>query len=159
MNIGARNQYLQVLQDRYFIAKSKKEKSVILDEYCRNTGQKRKYVIRKINHYDFSLKKKRKRNKSNIYNLDVVIPLIKIWEIFDCPCGQRLVPLLKNEVERLRNLKEISISDEVLEKLKKISPDTINRKLRKKKEELILFLQNKKRIKPSSLLLNPYKSL
>ena len=61
--------------------------------------------------------------------------------------------MLKSEVERLRDLKEISVSDEVLEKLKKISPDTINRKLRKKKEELILFLQNKKRIKPSSVLL------
>jgi len=135
------------------MAKSKKEKSSILDEYCRNTGQKRKYVVRKINHYDFSLKKKRKRNKSSIYNLDVVIPLIKIWQIFDYPCGQRLRPLLKSEVERLRDLKEISVSDEVLEKLKKISPATIDRKLRKKKEELLFFLQNKKRIKPSSLLL------
>jgi len=112
-----KNQYLQVLQDKYFMAKSKKEKSSILDEYCRNTGQKRKYVVRKINHYDFSLKKKRKRNKSSIYNLDVVITLIKIWQIFDYPCGQRLRPLLKSEVERLRDLKEISVSDEVLEKL------------------------------------------
>ena len=153
MDMHTKNQYLQVLQDRYFMAKSKKEKSLILDEYCRNTGQKRKYVVRKINHYNFSLKKKRKRNKSNIYNLDVVIPLIKIWEIFDYPCGQRLVPLLKSEVERLRDLKELSVVDEVAEKLKKISPVTIDRKLRKKKEELILFLQNKKRIKPSSLLL------
>ena len=56
MDMNAKNQYLQVLQDRYFMAKSKKEKSSILNEYCRNTGQKRKYVIRKINHYDFLLK-------------------------------------------------------------------------------------------------------
>ena len=28
--------------------KAKKEKTQILDEYCRNTGQARKYVIRKI---------------------------------------------------------------------------------------------------------------
>ena len=67
MNMHTKNQYLQKLQDRYFTAKGKKEKSSILDEYCRNTGQKRKYVVRKINHYDFSLKKKRERNKSNIY--------------------------------------------------------------------------------------------
>ena len=38
MNMNARNQYLKVLQERYFVAKSKKEKSTILDEYCKNTG-------------------------------------------------------------------------------------------------------------------------
>lgn len=153
MDMNSKNQYLQVLQDRYFTAKTKKEKSSILDEYCRNTGQRRKYIIRKINHYDFSKKKKRRRNKSEIYNLDVVIPLIKLWEIFDYPCGQRLQVLLKSEVDRLRKLGELMVSDEVTEKLKDISPDTINRKLKRKREELILFLKNKRRIKPSSILL------
>jgi len=59
MNMDARNQYLKVLQERYFMAKSKKEKSTILDEYCKNTGQNRKYVIRKINSL-FSQNPKRK---------------------------------------------------------------------------------------------------
>jgi len=49
MNMDARNQYLKVLQDRYFKTASKKEKSFILNEYCQNTGQNRKYAIRKIN--------------------------------------------------------------------------------------------------------------
>ena len=44
----SRNEYLKVLRERYLKAKTKKEKSQILDEYCRNTGQARKYVIRKI---------------------------------------------------------------------------------------------------------------
>jgi len=153
MDMHSKNQYLQVLQDQYFMAKSKKEKSLILDEYCRNTGQKRKYVIRKINHYDFTNKKRRKRNRNNVYDLDVIIPLIKLWEIFDYPCGQRLAPLLKNEVDRLRNLEELLVPDQVSEKLKKISPATIDRKLKSKKEELILFYKTKRRIKPSSLLL------
>jgi len=33
MNMEVRNQYLKVLQDRYFKAGSKKEKSAILDKY------------------------------------------------------------------------------------------------------------------------------
>ena len=44
----SRNQYLEVLRERYLRAKARKEKGQILDEYCRNTGQARKYVIRKI---------------------------------------------------------------------------------------------------------------
>ena len=43
-----RNQYLKVLRERYLKAKAKKEKTLILDEYCRNTSRARKYVIRKI---------------------------------------------------------------------------------------------------------------
>jgi len=50
--------YLKVLQGKYFMAKSRKEKSSILDEYCGNTGQNRKYVIRKIRS-PISLKVKR----------------------------------------------------------------------------------------------------
>lgn len=44
MDMSARNQYLKELQKRYFQTRSKKEKSSILDEYCSNTGQNRKYA-------------------------------------------------------------------------------------------------------------------
>jgi hypothetical protein len=48
MDMNARNQYLKVLQRKYLIAKSRRDKSAILDEYCTNSHQNRKYVIRKI---------------------------------------------------------------------------------------------------------------
>jgi len=48
MDMNARNQYLKVLQEKYLMASVRKEKSSILDEYCSNTHQNRKYVIRKI---------------------------------------------------------------------------------------------------------------
>jgi len=48
MDVQPRNQYLGVLKERYLRARTKKEKAEILDEYCRNTGQVRKHVIRKI---------------------------------------------------------------------------------------------------------------
>ena len=51
MDMHSRNQYLKTLQQRYFQAQSKKEKSSILNEYCRNTHQNRKYVISKINSF------------------------------------------------------------------------------------------------------------
>jgi len=37
----SRNEYLKVIRESYFKVRTKKEKSQILDEYCRNTGQSR----------------------------------------------------------------------------------------------------------------------
>jgi len=120
MDMNARNQYLKVLQEKYFMAKSRKEKSSILDEYCGNTGQNRKHVIRKIRSR-VSLVPKRRGGKEVIYDGHVKAALAEVWDIFDCPCGQRLAPLLKTEVDRLRQLEEIFVSNEVAEKLKTIS--------------------------------------
>ncbi len=135
--MNARNQYLKVLQGKYFMAKSRKEKSSVLDEYCRNTHQNRKYVIRKIRSR-ISLAVKRRGGKPVIYDGYVKVALAKIWDIFDEPCGQRLEPLLKTEVDRLRQQEEIFISNEVAEKLKKISPRSIDRALKRQKEAIHL---------------------
>lgn len=134
MDMNARDQYLKVLQERYFQARSRKEKSSILDEYCRNTGQNRKYVLRRINSPIYS--KPERRGRGEIYDGYVRAALAEIWEIFDFPCGQRLKSLLETEVDRLRGLRELSIPDEVAERLKLISPRTIDRKLRHQKEVL-----------------------
>ena len=48
MDLRARKEYAAVVKERYWKARSKKEKSLILDEYCANTGQARKYAIRKL---------------------------------------------------------------------------------------------------------------
>ena len=146
MDMSARCQYLKVLKERYFMAKSRKEKSFILDEYCKNTGQNRKYVIRKIRS-PLSLQPK-KRKRVSIYDGPVRSALARIWEIFDFPCGQRLKPLLKTEVNRLRRLKELIIPDGVAEKLKKVSARTIDRLLRHQREVLHLQRKHKKKRNP-----------
>jgi len=149
MDMNARNQYLKVLQAKYFMAISRKEKSSILDEYCGNTGQNRKYVIRKLSS-SISLVPKRRGGKEVIYDGHVKAALAKLWEIFDYPCGQRLAPLLKTEVDRLRQLEEIVIPSEVAEKLKRVSPRTIDRAL--KHQRNVLHLNRKYRRKRNSLI-------
>jgi len=136
MDMHSRSEYLKVARERYFRARTKKEKSQILDEYCSNTEQSRKYVIRKINRADFR-PKQRKRRKER-YDGYVRAALAKIWEIFDCPCGQRLKPLLEMELDKLRQLGEIEIADDIALKLKMISPATIDRKLKHQREFLHL---------------------
>ena len=38
IDMHSRNEYLKVLRGKYLKAKTRKEKTQILDEYCRNTG-------------------------------------------------------------------------------------------------------------------------
>ena len=145
----SRNEYLKVLRERYFEARTRKVKSQILDEYCRNTGQSRKYVIRKMRWAELRPRQKKKRKET--YDGQVKAVLAKIWEIFDYPCGQRLKPLLETEVDRLMELGEIETSDEVALKLKAMSPATIDRKLKHQREFLHLS-RSKGGPKPSYLL-------
>ena len=149
----SRNEYLKVLREKYFNTTTKKEKSRILNEYCGNTGQSGKYAIRKIRKVDLRLRRRKKRWE--IYDGRVTAALVKIWGIFDCLCGQRLKPLLETELDRLRELGEIGISDEVALKLKMMSPATIDKKLDRKlkhQRELMHLLRAKGGSKPGSLI-------
>lgn len=142
MNIKAKQQYMETLRERY-LKGSKKRKGEILDEYCRNTGQERRYVGKKFR-YKVKLKEVRK-NRREYYDGETKSVLAEIWKIFDHPCGSRLKPLLIDETEKLRTLREIKCSDEVIDKLKGIGIATIDRKLKHEKEVLLLSEKYKKR--------------
>jgi hypothetical protein len=141
------------------IPRSKKEKSKsplrrptdeagLLDEYCQTTGQNGNYVIRKIRKGIYLKSNFGKRKKKEYYDGYVKETLVKIWRIFDYPCGQRLEPLLKTEVEKLRELGEFDCSDEVVKKLKKISSATIDRKLKHQKEIERIRKKYQKKVHP-----------
>ncbi len=136
MDMHSKNQYLKALiEKRGYLLKSKKEKSKLLDEYCETTKLNRNYVIRKIRTGSYLKSGFGKRKRKVKYDGYVKDALVKIWRIFDYPCGQRLESLLKSgEGERLRRLGEISFSNEVSQKLKEITSSTIDLKLRHQKE-------------------------
>lgn len=149
MNKEAKEQYMDTLRERYFRG-TKKEKGEILDEYCRNTKQERKYACKKFT-YKVKLKKKKDRKKRTcFYSGEVITVLVKIWKIFDYPCGQRLEEILSTETENLRKWKEIVCSDKIAEKLKKMKSATIDRKMDHEKE--VLRLKGKSKKKSSFLL-------
>ncbi len=133
MDIKAKQQYMNTLRERY-LKGDKKEKGIILNEYCRNTGQERKYAIKKFR-YKVRLKEVRKKRKE--YYDNIIKPtLVKIWNIFDRPCGQRLKTLIEDELNKLIKLKEIQCSNETASKLQKMGSATIDRKLKHEKEVL-----------------------
>jgi hypothetical protein len=132
MDMASRKQYLLTLLERYLKVR-KRQKGSILDEFCRNTGQNRKYVIRKISRLA-STEPRPPRKRAPRYGPETARPLERLWKMFDYPCGQRLKPLLETELDRLRRLKEIEVSGQMAEKLRTVSPATIDRLLRPKKE-------------------------
>ena len=144
MNLKSKQQYMNTLGPQYLQA-SKKDKGKFLDEYCRNTGQNRKHVIKKFRSLLKPPKGKVRARRPEYYTRDVRAALVQIWQIFDRPCGQRLEPLLKTETDRLIRLGELDCSKEVVAKLKTITPSTIDKKLAHEKE--VLRLRQKYRAK------------
>lgn len=140
---------MQTLRERYF-AGSKKEKTEILDEYCRNTEEDRKHAIKKFN-YKVKIKEQRKKRKEK-YGGYVKTALVEIWKIFDKPCGQRLQTSIRDELDRLIQLEEIRCSEDTRNKLMEMSSATIDRKLRHEKEVLRLNLKHATKKKDMVLL-------
>lgn len=132
MDMASRRQYLQTLLERYLKAR-KRQKGSILDEFCRNTGQNRKYVIRKIGRLALT-EPRPPRKRVSYYGPETARALEKLWKMFDYPCGQRLKPLIETELDRLRRLQELDISIRTAEKLRTVSPATIDRLLRPRKQ-------------------------
>jgi len=124
MSPRVKHEYFKAIFKRYKYA-VKKYKSKILDEFCLVCGYSRKYAIDKLNKYK-STKPKNKPGKPSTYNQpQIVEPLKKVWLTANLPCSKRLVAILPNWLPFLPNL-----SDEIKNKLLKISAATIDRILK-----------------------------
>jgi hypothetical protein len=128
MDMHGREQYLGTLRKKYRRG-SKKQKSRLLNEARKRTRLNRKVLIRKLAHPAAVKPEPKRPVRGSTYGADVERVLVRLWVMFDCPCGQRLAPALRQGVDRLRNRGEVRCSDGIGEKLKRISPKTIDRLL------------------------------
>ena len=126
MNLISKQQYMETLKASY-LKQNKRGKGVILDEYCRNTGEDRKYAIKKFRSTIIITTKAERKKRKEHYDGPVKAALATMWRIFDCPCGQRLETSLREETNRLRQLGELKCSDETADKLKRITSSTIDK--------------------------------
>jgi len=157
------------IQKKYAKA-TKKEKTKILNEFINLTQYNRTYAARALRlgpgkvvgysssggkkiKYVIGRKKKKKRKRDKVYGHDVFLALKKIWTIFDFICGKRLAPFMAEAVAKLEKHKELDVSPELREKLKKISASTIDRLLKPLKDRYRLG-KGKKGTKPGTLLKN-----
>ena len=72
-----------------------------------------------------------RKPRKKIYDNEVVYHLKKIWDVLDCPCGERMKGSLPGTLDALIRHKEIIVSDEMKNKLLKASPSTIDRVLKR----------------------------
>ena len=102
------------LKDRYQRA-SKKEKTMMLNEFIRLTGYNRCYACqilkkkeRVLGYLNIAGKRikyvadrKIKRKKKKIYDQEVLVALKEIWKICDYICSKRLAPFLSEVIPAL----------------------------------------------------------
>lgn len=159
MDMISRNQYLKELRKEYLKTKNKKGRGKLLDEAEKRTGLRRRYLMAKLkpkSNLD-KLPQDRKSRKCK-YGGAVKSALVVCWRIFDRPCGERLKPLLEQEVERLRKLGELVCSRETSGKLKEISSKTIDNSLKHQKEVERLNCKYKKKDNPLLYQIIPVKT-
>ena len=130
--MNARKQYLEELEKEYQRS-DERGRTGLLDEAEKRTGLHRKYLIRVLNHRLPASKPQKRRKRRAAYGAAVVSALVEIWDIFEQPCGQRLVAVLHSELGRLRKLGEVRCSEAVAGQLGEISASTIDRLLRREK--------------------------
>jgi hypothetical protein len=129
--MNARKQYLNELGKEYRRADDV-GRGRLLDEAEKRTKLNRKYLIRILNH-PVAAGPRRQGKRRAEYGAAVVTALIVMWDIFEQPCGQRMVAVLRTQVDRLRKLGELRCSEAVAEQLKSVSASTIDRLLRREK--------------------------
>ena len=150
------------LRDRYQRA-SKKEKTMMLNEFIRLTGYNRCYACQVLNRtkllgyiniagkrIKYVADRKTKRKKKKFYDKEIFIALKKIWIICDYICSKRLAPFLSEIIPVLEKYGEINLAIKVREKLFKISAATIDRLLSDTRKKY--RIKGRSTTRPGSLL-------
>ena len=134
MTAMTKKELISTIKNRY-LKTDKEGKGKILDEFCQNTGYNRKYATRILQAgYDNNLVKSRGRKpRKKIYDSEVIMPVIKIWELLEYPCGLRLQPMLAPMADCLARCNELKISDDIKYQIKTISAKTLDRRLKKER--------------------------
>ena len=145
---------------------SKKEKKAILNEFTKLTGYHRKSAVRLLRtkpvkqvmvYVDGKPVKIKPENKrpsnrkgKRIYTDEVIVALRFVWMFFWYKCGKILAPFMRQQMLYIAQWPAFAITEEIAEKLIKISPASIDRYLKKDKADL--------KLKAKSMT-NPMKSL
>jgi len=126
---------------------SKKEKKAMLDEFTGLTGCHRKSAVRILGakavkqvmaYVDSKPVKRRPSNRKGkrTYTDEVINALRQVWTFFRFKCGKILAPLMRQQMTYIAAWPAFGITGEIAEMLKKISPASIDRYLKKDKQAI-----------------------
>ena len=130
MSTQSRKEYMNTMSQRYQRAKSRSEKSMILNEMVRVLDFHRKYAIRVLKSPPTLLKRKSIRQRGHLYMES--LPIIQIvWKALDYPCAERLHPMLLETAELLAHHGHFTLLPLARSQLSAISRSTLGRRLTK----------------------------
>jgi hypothetical protein len=138
---------------------SKREKGLILDEFCSLTGYNRSYAARVLREGPKTKGRRGQgrpkrtagqRKRQRKYGEDVFVALRKIWAVSDGICSKRLHPFLPEMIRVMERCGELELEGEVREKLLTISPATMDRLLSEERRRL--ELRGRSRTRPGMML-------
>jgi len=126
----SRKEYMKTMTDRYRRAKSRKDKSLIIDEIVSVTAFNRKYVLQQLN--GLLPPPKGKAGKRRPFRYQEALPAIQaVWQALDYPCAERLHPVLLEMADKLAKHGHLVLTPLVRSQLEAISRSTLGRRLTK----------------------------
>lgn len=132
MSPESKKHYFLRIAPRYKKA-SKKEKSLILHEFCRICDYHRKYAISKLRSFEKLRRAKPPRKKPGrkpqYHHPDLVLALKTIWIATNLICSKRLKFAIPDWIGHYQQRHAV-LTPEVLRKILKISPSTIDNVLK-----------------------------
>jgi hypothetical protein len=151
VSMKARQEIIDRHKNRYKKS-TKKEKGKILDGVCMDTGLSRDRAARLLSGKSMTQKRfaPDKRGRKPVYGSEVISPLKTLWAYAEFICGKRLACAMHDLIDALVRFGELDLSEEVIQKLKRISPSTIDRLL--KREKARLGIRGRSTTKPGTLL-------
>ena len=130
--MGSKGQweYLRAVYRRYQKA-ARKDKKVILSEFCANAGYNRKYAIRLLNGPQPEKRRRPTHRRGVSYTPETLAVLTAVWEAAGYPWSARLKALLPGWMPWIR--KRFRLRSEIERQLLKISARQIDRRLQSAK--------------------------
>lgn len=131
MSPQSKKEYRKTLGLRYQKA-FRKQKSQILDEVCTNLGFNRKYAIRWLRNWKPARRQKPKNKpgpRPRYRDPDLIKALKEIWLATNLICSKRLKEAIPDWIGHYQELHGY-LNLEILKKLRKISPSTIDQTLK-----------------------------
>lgn len=118
-------EYARAVSPRY-LAANRREKGVVLDEFCKTTGHHRKSAVRLLCNPPEPIRTGLGRPRE--YAPPAVEALRRVWEASDRLCSKRLVPLIDELVEALERDDELALAPEVRTQLLEWTRPLIHRR-------------------------------
>lgn len=128
MSMASRREYVNTMSQRYRSAKSRREKSALIDEMVEVLGFHRKHAARVLRK-PLSLERPPRTGRKRRKYLEALPVIEVVWEALDYCCAERLHPVLLSTAEQIARHGSVVLTDLVKRQLAEISRATLARRL------------------------------